>query len=159
MGNGIVRKLSCSAKFSGFLNLQTKIKIMHLHFSENAAETILLLFVIIVFLQSGIDKAKDWGGNLSWLKEHFSKSPFKNQVPLLLGVITVMELAAGLLSIAGLVHLLLHDNGGLAFYGALVACVSLLMLLLGQRVAKDYEGAKTIVIYLVPAVFLLFLLQ
>ena len=131
---------------------------MHLHFFENATETILLLFIIIVFLQSGIDKAKDWGGNLSWLKEHFSKSPFKNQVPLLLGIITIMELAAGLLPLAGLVHLLLHDNGSIAFYGVLVACVSLLMLLLGQRVAKDYEGAKTIVIYLVPSVFLLFLL-
>ncbi|UJH69058.1 DoxX family protein [Allomuricauda sp. SCSIO 65647] len=132
---------------------------MHLHFFENATETILLVFIIIVFLQSGIDKVTDWGGNLSWLKGHFSKSPFKNSVPLLLGIITVMELAAGLLSLVGSVHLLLHDNGGFAFYGALLACISLLMLLLGQRVAKDYEGAKTIVIYLVPAAFLLFLLQ
>ncbi len=132
---------------------------MHLHFFENATATILLLFIIIVFLQSGIDKVRDWGGNLSWLKAHFSKSPFKNSVPLLLGIIAVMELAAGLLSVVGLVHLLLHDIGGFAFYGALLACISLLMLLLGQRVAKDYEGAKTIVIYLVPTAFLLFLLQ
>lgn len=132
---------------------------MHLHFEENAAEIILLLFLIIVFLQSGIDKITDWKGNLSWLKEHFSKSIFKNNVPLLLGTIMLMEMIAGLLSLAGLIHLLLHGNKSFAFYGAFVSCASLLMLLLGQRVAKDYEGAKTIVIYLIPAVFLLFLLQ
>lgn len=136
-----------------------KIIFMHLHFEDNYAEIILLVFLIIVFLQSGIDKVKDWKGNLSWLTGHFSESPFKNGVPLLLGIITVMELASGLLSLVGLVHLLLHDNTMFAFYGALVSSITLLMLLLGQRVAKDYEGAKTIVIYLVPTVFLLFLLQ
>jgi len=132
---------------------------MHLHFDDNYAQIILLLFLIIVFLQSGIDKAKDWKGNLSWLTGHFEASPFKNSVPLLLGVITVMEFVAGLLSLIGLVHLVLHNNTIFAFYGALISSVTLLMLLLGQRVAKDYEGAKTIVVYLVPAVFLLFLLQ
>lgn len=132
---------------------------MHLHFDENYATLVLLIFLIIVFLQSGIDKVKDWKGNLSWLTGHFAESPFKNGVPLLLGIIAVMELAAGILSLVGIVHLLLHNNTLFAFYGALVSAISLLMLLLGQRVAKDYEGAKTIVIYLVPTVFLLFLLQ
>ncbi|MEO0571731.1 MAG: DoxX family protein [Bacteroidota bacterium] len=132
---------------------------MHLHFSDNYAQLILLVFLIIVFLQSGIDKVKDWKGNLSWLIGHFAESPFKNGVPLLLSIITVMELAAGLLSLVGLVHLLLHSNTLFAFYGALVSAITLLLLLLGQRVAKDYDGAKTIVVYLVPTVFLLFLLQ
>jgi len=35
----------------------------------------------------------------------------------------------------------------------------LLMLLFGQRVAKDYDGARTIAIYFIPAVILVFLLQ
>lgn len=132
---------------------------MHLHLDGNYAETVLLLFLIIVFLQSGLDKVMDWAGNLSWLKGHFSKSPFKNSVSLLLGIITILELATGLLCIIGLVHLLFFENSAFALYGALAGCISLLMLLLGQRVAKDYEGAKTIVIYLMPTVFLLFLLQ
>jgi len=132
---------------------------MHLHFYENAVVVVLLLFLIITFLQSGIDKVKDRAGNLSWLKGHFAQSPFKNSVPLLLGVITILELAAGALCLAGLVHVLLHDNPALAFYGTLVSCVAFLSLFLGQRIAKDYEGAKTIVIYLIPTVFLLFLLQ
>lgn len=132
---------------------------MHLYFTDNYAQLILLIFLIIVFLQSGIDKVRDWKGNRSWLVGHFAESPFKNGVPLLLGIITIMELAAGVLSLVGLIHLLLHDNTLFAFYGALVSAITLLLLLLGQRVAKDYEGAKTIVIYLVPTAFLLFLLQ
>jgi len=132
---------------------------MHLHFYENATETVLLIFLIIVFLQSGIDKVTDWKGNLGWLKGHFSESLLKNGVPLLLFVITLFEIATALLSLAGLLHLLLHDDKTFVFYGALAACATLLMLLFGQRLAKDYDGAKTIVIYLVPAVFLLFLVQ
>ncbi|WP_350286746.1 DoxX family protein [uncultured Croceitalea sp.] len=130
-----------------------------MHFYDNAPETVLLVFLIITFLQSGIDKVKDWGGNLSWLKGHFADSPLKNSVPLLLGIVTVVEIAAGLLCGIGLVHLLLYGKALFAFYGALASCLALLMLFFGQRIAKDYEGAKTIAIYLVPAVFLLFLLQ
>ena len=132
---------------------------MHFHFLENAAETILLIFLIITFLQSGLDKVFAWNGNLSWLKEHFSKSPLKNSVPLLLGIVTIMELAAGVLCIMGLIHLVLHNNTRFAQYGALCAAIALLMLFFGQRIAQDYEGAKTLVIYLIPTVFLLFLLQ
>ena len=38
----------------------------------NITEILILLFILITFLQSGIDKASDWKGNTGWLKEHFS---------------------------------------------------------------------------------------
>lgn len=132
---------------------------MDLHFYQNATETVLLFFLIITFLQSGIDKIKNWKENLSWLKGHFAESPFKNSVPLLLGILTVTEVVAGALCLIGLVHLLFYDNKSFALYGVLASCLALLMLFFGQRINKDYEGAKTIVIYLVPTVFLLFLLR
>jgi len=126
---------------------------------EYPAEIILLLFVIITFLQSGLDKVFDWNGNLSWLKGHFKDSPFKNMVPLLLGTVTVIEIAAGILSAIGMMQLFTNSSKTMALYGAITSCIALLMLLFGQRMAKDYAGAQTIVIYLVPAVFLVFLLQ
>ena len=132
---------------------------MHLHFSENAVETVLTFFVLITFFQSGLDKIFDWKGNLSWLKGHFSKTMFHNIVPLLLGVVTLLEFVTGVLALMGLVHLLLHDQEIFIFYAALLGCLTLLLLLLGQRIAKDYEGAKTIVIYLIATSFLLFLVQ
>ncbi|MEK6152858.1 DoxX family protein [Flavobacteriaceae bacterium 3-367] len=126
---------------------------------DNATEILLLLFLIITFLQSGIDKVFDWAGNLAWLKGHFADTPFKNIVPLLLGVVLLSEVIAGTLCAIGIYQLVIQGKGTMALYGAIMSCVSLLMLLFGQRLAKDYEGAKTIAVYFVPAVFLVFLLQ
>lgn len=127
--------------------------------TEFAAEALLLIFLIITFLQSGLDKLMDWKGNLTWLISHFSQTPFKSFVLRLLLVLTVTELAAGILCGIGLIQLLMGNGNGLAFSGALVSCLALLMLLFGQRIAKDYEGARTIVVYFIPAIFLVFLLQ
>ncbi|NNE02006.1 MAG: DoxX family protein [Eudoraea sp.] len=126
---------------------------------NNATEILLLLFLIITFLQSGIDKVVDWKGNLSWLKGHFANSPLKNSVPLLLAVVLLVELAAGVLCTVGLILILVKGDSFIALIGAILACIALLMLLFGQRVAKDYEGARTIAVYFIPAVLLVFLLQ
>lgn len=104
-------------------------------------------FLAILFLQSGVDKVVDWKGNLGWLTGHFAKSPLRGVVPLMLGVITLMELTAGALSAAGLVSLVATGSAALAFWGALVAALSLVCLFFGQRMAKDYAGAGGLVPY------------
>ena len=126
---------------------------------NNATEILLLLFLIITFLQSGFDKITDWNGNISWLKGHFSETPFKNIVPLLVGIILVTEVVAGLLCVVGIFQILSSGATVFAFYGAILSNITLLMLLFGQRIAKDYEGAKTIVVYFIPTIILVFLLQ
>lgn len=126
---------------------------------KNATEILLLLFLIITFLQSGIDKIFDWQGNLSWLKGHFAETLLKNLVPVLLGVVMLVEVISGVLCLIGIYQLLIHGDETMAFYGAILSCLALLMLLFGQRMAKDYEGAKTIAVYFVPTIFLVFLLQ
>lgn len=122
-------------------------------------ETLLLLFITITFLQSGWDKITDWNGNVGWLKEHFSKTFLAKMVPLSVAIILVMELAIGFLAVIGLY--MLHTGGSkdFAIYATVLSAICLLFLLFGQRVAKDYDGARTIVIYFMPTVFLLFLLQ
>ncbi len=125
----------------------------------NATEILLLLFLIITFLQSGIDKVYDWQGNLSWLKGHFAETPLKNLVPILLVTVLLVEVVSGLLCLIGLYQLVVVGTTAIAFYGAILSCIALLMLLFGQRMAKDYEGAKTIAVYFIPAIFLVFLLQ
>ncbi len=126
---------------------------------NSSAELLLLVFLIITFLQSGIDKMVDWKGNLSWLKGHFKDSPLNGMVPFLLATVLLTEVVAGILCTIGLYQIVFSGETEMALYGAIMSCVSLLMLLFGQRIAKDYEGAKTIVIYFIPAVFLIFLLQ
>ncbi len=126
---------------------------------QNAPEILLLFFLIITFLQSGIDKIFDWKGNLGWLSEHFRDTPLSRLVPVLLGTVLVAEMAAGILCALGVSQLILFGEPELARYGAIAACIALLMLLFGQRMARDYEGAKTIAVYFIPAVFLVYLLS
>jgi len=104
-------------------------------------------FFAILFLQSGIDKVIDRRGNLEWLTGHFAKSPLAGMVPLLLGVITVLELSAGVLSAIGCLVVLLRRDPTIGFYGAVLSGLALLALFFGQRMAKDYPGAATLVPY------------
>lgn len=105
------------------------------------------MFLAILFLQSGIDKVVDRKGNLEWLTGHFAKSPLAKLVPFLLLAITGLELAAGLLSIIGTGQLLFAHQTTFAFYGACLSLIALLGLFFGQRMAKDYPGAATLVPY------------
>ena len=126
---------------------------------EHLPETFLMLFLAITFLQSGLDKIVDWKGNLGWLKGHFSKTIFKNLVPQMLLAVLMVETLCGILSLAGIIELASNGTYQLGYLGAVLGCIALLMLLLGQRIAKDYDGARTIVIYLIPTIYLLYLMQ
>jgi len=126
---------------------------------KNATELLLLLFMMITFLQSALDKVFDWGGNLAWLKGHFANSPLNGTVPILLAVVLLVELAAGIFCTVGFFQFVLSGASSFAVYGAILSCLSLLMLLFGQRMAKDYAGAMTIAVYFIPAIFLVYVLQ
>jgi hypothetical protein len=115
-------------------------------------------FLAILFLQSGIDKIIDRRGNLEWLKGHFAKSPLAGMVPLMVLVITILELAAGALSAIGCALIIFSRDSTFAFYGAIIAAVSILALFCGQRVAKDYPGAATLVPYFLLTLAAIYLL-
>ena len=125
---------------------------------KNVTEFLLLAFLAITFLQSGYDKLSDWNGNLSWLKGHFEKTPIKNMVPASLALILLLEAIAGILCVAGIVALLVNGSKIIGFWGAVVSSIALLLLLLGQRMAKDYDGARTIAIYFLVSVFAVFVI-
>ena len=104
-------------------------------------------FVAILFIQSGLDKVFNWAGEKSFYESHFSKTFLASTVGLLMPVITLSELAAGFLSAAGVIYLLLTGDHSIACIGMLFANISILMLFFGQRIAKDYAGAATLVPY------------
>lgn len=116
------------------------------------AEILILLFIIITFLQSGLDKITDWNGNIGWLKGHFSKTFMAGQVPLMVGIILVLEVVVGLMAIVGVYNIISSGQTEIALYSNVLAAITLLMLLFGQRVAKDYAGAFTIVGYFVVVI-------
>lgn len=113
---------------------------------------LILAFLAITFLQSGYDKIADWKGNVEWLKGHFFQTFIKNNVPAALGVVLITEVIAGALCVAGAIQLFANGSTVIGHYGAVMSCITLLFLLFGQRIAKDYDGARTIVIYFIPAI-------
>ena len=125
----------------------------------NIASIMILIFLSVTFIQSGYDKVMDWKGNTEWLKVHFSKTFLKDQVPLALLIILALELAAGILCLVGVVELFVNGGRIFGYYGAVFSCIALILLLFGQRIAKDYEGAKTIAIYFIPAVLAVYWLS
>ena len=115
-------------------------------------------FLTILFLQSGIDKIIDKKGNLNWLRSHFANSPLKNNVPALLIIVTIIELLSGLLNLVGLVVLVYNGKEIFAIFGTILASLALIMLFFGQRIAKDYVGAQSLVSYFILTLLTLFLL-
>ncbi len=115
-------------------------------------------FLAILFLQSGIDKIVDRRGNVEWLTDHFAKSVLAKMVPLMVTIITVLEVAAGGLSAFGCVLLILARDSAVAFYGAVIAALSILALFFGQRMAKDYAGAAILVPYFLLTLVSIYLL-
>jgi uncharacterized membrane protein YphA (DoxX/SURF4 family) len=120
--------------------------------TSNIPFILILLLLAATFIQSAYDKTMYWQDNLDWLKGHFAKTPIKNMVPPSLFLILVLELVSGVLCLAGILQLIMNNQRTFGFYGAVLSCVTLIFLLVGQRMAKEYEGAKTIVIYFIPAI-------
>ena len=132
-----------------------------LHTSANAIYLMQILvaaLLAILFLQSGLDKIVDRRGNLEWLKGHFAKSPLAGTVPALLTALTILEVAAGVLSALGCVLVLVTRDSTVAFCGAVISAVAIIALFFGQRVAKDYAGAAVLVPYFLLALVAIYLL-
>jgi uncharacterized membrane protein YphA (DoxX/SURF4 family) len=126
---------------------------------NNTASILVLLFLAVTFIQSAYDKVFGWQGNVNWLKGHFEKTFLKNYVPLALFAVLILELLTGVFTLVGCVELLVNGGRNFGFYGAVFSSITLILLLLGQRLAKDYDGARTIAIYFIPSILAVFWLS
>lgn len=125
---------------------------------EHLAVIFILLMLAVAFLQSGFDKMFDWKGNFEFMNKHFEKSPFRDVVKINLFIIMLLELVSGGLALLAIVLIFISGELGVAKIAAVLSALTLGCLFTGQRLAKDYVGAQTIVVYLIPVFFLLWLL-
>lgn len=114
-------------------------------------------FLSVLFLQSGLDKVFDWSGNKAYITGYLEKTPFRPVSGFLFLVITLLEVAAGIVSAAGVLSAVLLQSPVLGLVGALLATASILSLFLGQRLAKDYASAAAMVPYFLVTVLALVL--
>ena len=127
--------------------------------SNHPTEILILLFLMVTFMQSGIDKILDWKGNIEFIKSHFKNSPLRNNVPLLLAIILTIEIAAGIFMIIGTYQIYSSGLKEIALIGVELSAVALIFLLIGQRLAKDYAGAMTLAVYFIITLLGVFLLH
>ncbi len=109
-------------------------------------------FLGICFFQSGFNKIIDWKGNLDFLTDHFAHTFFINTVPVLLFVVMVLEMISGLLCFIGITYGIIYHEFDFLLYGLLFCGINLIVLVFGQRYAREYEGAAALVNYFILTV-------
>ena len=118
----------------------------------NAIEVVQILvsiFFSIVFFQSGIDKIIDRDGNVAFFKDHFNNTPLQSISALMLTILTILELTTAAVCFLGFFNSVIYRNLDFIFFGLIFCAIVLLLLLFGQRIAKDYVGAADITIYFI----------
>ena len=118
---------------------------------EKVAFLLVLVFFLIVFIQSGLDKILDYKGNLNFLKDLLKIYFSPTLIELALISVTILELTSGILCLIGIINFVFNDSNFIGLLGLITGSIALLVLLFGQRVSKNYDGAKTIAIYFILA--------
>ena len=115
------------------------------------------MFIGIVMAQSGLDKIFNWEGELDFITEKFSKTILSNFSTIGLIQVTILETLSGLLSLLGSIMVLFYDDKSYGIVGLILAAGSLCILMAGQRISKDYDGAAALVPYFLLTVIGLFM--
>lgn len=127
-------------------------------FNNHSAEIVLLLFFIITYLLSVLEKLADWKGTVAYYSDHFKKTILHKFIPILLINVVIFEISALIFISLGLYFLVKQDTLFIAQIGLEISAITLLMFLLGQRLAKDYPGAMNITVYFILNIIGLYLL-
>lgn len=156
--NNFLKHFSIIAISTNFLLSQTvserygdRIELLGVPFKDPLVlcQILIAIFILIVFIQSGLDKIFDRKGNLEYFQAHFKDSIFKKIYPSLLTIITLFELAGGGMLVYGIYFSFTERTTLWIFYGFVHLAITLIFLFLGQRIAKDYLGAADLVPYFI----------
>lgn len=107
--------------------------------------------------QSGLDKIFNWEGELEFMTEKFSKTVLSNFSTIGLIQVTILETLSGLISLFGSIRVLFFDDESYGIIGLILAAVSFSILMAGQRISKDYDGAAALVPYFLLTMIGLFM--
>lgn len=118
---------------------------------------LMLLFPAVIFLQSGLDKLFKMEGNKTYILSVFKKTFLKPISGTLFYLLMILELACGMMAIAGFLTLVSRDDETIGYFTFLLSVITLTGLLAGQRIACDYAGAAGIIPYLILAFLGLYL--
>jgi len=108
-----------------------------------------MIVLVVLWLQSGLDKITDYKGNFEWLSGHFAKSKLKGMVKFLLITLTIFELSTGVASLLAIVDVWFLKLWYFPFAACFLSMLSFTCLFFGQRMAKDYGSAASLMVYMI----------
>jgi len=131
---------------------------MHIfdHTLLKVIQVLISLFAGVLFLQSGFDKVFDFKGNKGYIQSVFANTFLSSVSGLLFIVITILEVLAGIAAFLGGIFYFIEGQKDFAILGLELSLLSILCLFTGQRIAKDYAGAASLVGYFLLMAFGLF---
>ena len=151
----LVYFILCCPSFGNSLSVEElygdRIELLGIPFKDPLVlcQIFIALFLIIVFSQSSMDKIVDRKSNLAFFESHFSGTFLKYFIPYLLTLITVLELAGSATLIFGIYYAFTAKTTLWIFYGYVILAMTIIFLLFGQRIAKDYVAAADLVPYFI----------
>ncbi|SNR40964.1 hypothetical protein SAMN06265371_102383 [Lutibacter agarilyticus] len=128
-------------------------------FNQNSAAILVLLFFIITYFMSVLEKISDWKGTVAYYSNHFKNTILHKMISLLLLHIVLFEIGALIFISLGLYFLVIEDTTFIATIGMEISALTLLQFLAGQRIAKDYPGAMNITVYFILNIIGIYLLN
>lgn len=107
------------------------------------------LFLTITFVFSIGEKLADWKGTVAFYTQHFKGTFIAKIIPASLILVLLLEFITVVLFAIGFYEL--YELANYTFLQlAMSSCaITLLVLLIGQRFAKDYPGAMSLGVYFV----------
>ncbi|WP_299528419.1 DoxX family protein [uncultured Lutibacter sp.] len=127
-------------------------------FNKHSAEILIVLFFIITYFFSVFEKVTDWKGTVAYYTNHFEKTVLQKMISILLILILIFEISVVILLTIGLYYLVLDNTFIVVKIGLEISAITLLMFLIGQRIAKDYPGAMNITVYFILNIIGIYLL-
>lgn len=128
---------------------------MHSTYFILSIYSICMIVLVILWLQSGFDKVFNFKDNYDWLKEHFSKSILKGMVKFIFVTLTIFEVSAGISALTAIIEIWFFKTWYFPFIACFMSMLSLTALFFGQRLAKDYGGAASLVSYMIYTILML----
>ena len=128
--------------------------------TEGTWKAIIPIFAAVLFLQAGLDKVFNYAGNAAYMKSIFEKTFLNSVSPILMVLITVLEVAAGGVSAFGSFCQIRCGGGcNMGAYGLLLSAICVLCLFAGARIAKDYATSTNLTVYFIFCLLGLYILQ
>jgi len=120
---------------------------------------LVIIYLLISFSGSVIEKVLQWNKSKAFYKDHFKDTFLKNYIPASLLLVIVCEVISIGFCLSGLVALVLYADPRLALMGLVSVSLTLILLMTGQRIAQDYSGAMNITVYFILTVLGVFFLE